>query len=80
MPNRMQILAGAVTILATREVLYTRPLRRKYEALSYAHAGMYVENIKLKTKVKYLLHVLEENGVQLSDFDLIALTHDIEKS
>jgi len=77
MPTKLQIIAALGVFTILQEAVINRPLRTKYEKLSDITVKVYKENLILKEKATYLLHLLEENDIELSDFDLIALTHDI---
>jgi uncharacterized Zn ribbon protein len=47
------------------------------KAVTIACALIWQENEQLREKGKYLLHVIDEHDIELSDFDLIVLTHDL---
>jgi hypothetical protein len=79
MPTKLQIAAGALALLAGYE-LGVRRYREKFNTVAYAYCVAMVENEKLEEKTKYLIHMLEEHEVPLSEFDLIVLTHDVEES
>jgi hypothetical protein len=79
MPNKLQIAAGALALFAAYD-LGARRYRTKFNTVAYAYCVSMIENESLKEKAKYLVHLIEENEITLSDFDLIVLTHDIDES
>jgi hypothetical protein len=79
MPVKFKIVGAVLVTLIVHDLVRTRPLQKKFDTLAYGTACLYEENETLKEKAKYLIHILEENEVELDEFDLIALTHDIQQ-
>lgn len=77
MPIKLETVVVIATFAILREVIEIRPLKKKFNTVASAFFEVYEENQLLKEKVKYLLHVLEENDVELDDFDLIALMDNV---
>ena len=77
MPVRIKICGAVIAASIFQYLVDYRPLKKKFDTLAHGTACLYVENEQLKEKMNYLIHMLEENGVEPTAFDLIALTHDI---
>ena len=77
MPVKFKIAGAVLAALIIQDRVRVRPLRTKFNQLAFGTACMYVENESLKEKAKYLVHMLEVNGIEPDDFDTIVLTHDI---
>lgn len=72
MPTKYQIFALlAVTALVQDVALFQ--LLRKHHHLSQAFLSVYEQNTSLEEQMAYLVHMLNENDVELDEFDLIAL-------
>jgi hypothetical protein len=78
MPTKYQIVAGLVGGVVTYR-LVTLPLRRKYVHLARVLIQVGRERDALEKQMQYLVHLCNENGVTLDEFDLIVLT-GIEES
>jgi len=72
MPNRLQIAAGIVATAVAYD-LVTRPLRTKFNTLTQLYTEKCQQVNSLNEQMAYLIHVCNENGIVLDDFDLIAL-------
>jgi len=77
MPVKFKIAGAVLAALIIHDRIRVRPLRAQFNQLAYGTACMHLENESLKEKAKYLVHMLEENGIEPDDFDTIVLTHDI---
>jgi hypothetical protein len=77
MPVKFKIAGAVLAALIIQDRVRIRPLKTKFNKLAYGTACLYEENELLREKAKYLFHMLEENDVEPTDFDLIVLTHDI---
>lgn len=75
MPNKLQLIAGAVA-LAVAHDLGARRIKKQYlKPLALTFDKVVQENDMLTDEMRYLLHVLNENDIALDEFDLIALPH-----
>lgn len=73
MPLKYQIVAALGSVAAYR--LITHPLRTKYTELARAAIEINKENDVLREQMAYLVNVINEQGVELDEFDLIVLTN-----
>ena len=77
MPVKFKICGAVITASIIQYLVDYRPLKKKFDTLAFGTACLYEENEVLKEKMNYLIHMLEENGVEPTEFDLIALSHDL---
>lgn len=79
MPNKLQIAALLAAIGSTYSL--TRFVYiRKYKQIARVLLAVGSERDTLQTQIGYLVDVLNENDVELSEFDLIALNNAIPLS
>ena len=78
MPVKFKI-AGAVlaALIAPESGTCSPPPEEVRQPWPTALPACTMENEMLKEKAKYLFHMLEENEVEPTEFDMIALTHDL---
>lgn len=78
MPTESKALLGFLA-LAVAHSLGRRSVKKKFtqvvEELSTTTIAVFDENRTLHDEISYLVHVLNDRGVALDDFDLIALPH-----
>jgi hypothetical protein len=78
MPPKLQL--AALAALGSTYGLTILYHRRKYAQIARVLIIVGEERDVLKTQIRYLAEVLEENGVELSEFDLIALNNPIPQT
>lgn len=81
MPTKSQ-LAQALIVSVAYNVIETRISRRKYKKLNEAFERLYLayeidvdDYNALAHEFNYLVHLLNEHEISLSEFDRIALPH-----
>lgn len=79
MPNKLQFAAGALALLIARD-LVDLPFRRKYHDIVAEYNKLVVEHNELVEDVSYLVHKINENEVELDEFDLIVLNKVTQQS
>lgn len=77
MPIKIETVAAIAVFAIAHELLIERPLRKRFATLARIAIATDKENEMLKEKLKYMFHVINENNVELDDFDWIALLHDV---
>ena len=77
MPVKFKIAGAVLVALIAQDLVRIRPLKKQFNNLAFGFFTMDEENEMLREKAKYLLHMLEENGIYPDEFDLIVLTHDL---
>ena len=79
MPNKFQIAAAGLALLIARD-LVDRPYRRKYREIVEEYNKLANQHNELAEDVIYLVNMINENDVELDEFDLIVLNNVTLKS
>lgn len=79
MPHKLQI-AAALAALGSTYGLTILHHRKKYAEIARVLLIVSGERDILKTQMDYLVDVLNENSIELSEFDLIALNNPIPQT
>lgn len=72
--NKFAVLAGTLAVI---EAINCHRLKKDLQLVSTAFSVAYTTNQDLKEKYKYLCHIIDENEIEISEFDLIVLTQDL---
>lgn len=79
MPTRQQILVAVISAIVAHD-LATIPLRRQLKYLAAGFIHLDEHNTSLTKQMEYMIHLLNENDIELDEFDLIALPNVISRS
>lgn len=71
MPNKL--LLAALAVVVAHDVITQIETTRAAKAFIAAHEAHKQTEAVSTAQISYLLHVLVENGIEASEFDLIAL-------
>lgn len=78
MPTEYKILAGVLALCVSYDIgqlSLKKKLKRTMNVAAAMLTDQMVLNQELHSELSYLCHVLNERGVTLEEFDLIALPH-----
>lgn len=73
MPNRIQLALAAAAGIAVYEYMYVGMLRKRNRAHKAVATMMTDAYTSTNEQLGYMCHLLNEHGVQLDEFDFIAL-------
>lgn len=76
MPDKYKLIAGAAALIVGQQ-LVIRSLQLKYAEIARAAIALDKHNDVLLGQVTYLLSVIEENDIELDEFDLTVLTNNL---
>jgi hypothetical protein len=76
MPDKYKLIAGVATLVIGQQ-LVIRSLQLKYAEIARAAIEIDKHNDVLLGQVTYLLSVIEENDIELDEFDLTVLTNNL---
>ena len=72
MPSKLFLKAFLVGVITSDAITAAR-IRSKYSILLERTIRLQNQLISAESQMQYLVHVLNENGIRLDEFDLIAL-------
>jgi len=75
MPDHIQIVGATLGALAAYELLVGRKLRKRIRHIACCNVMQAQTVHSLNEQIAYLCHVLNENKVELDEFDLMVLTN-----
>lgn len=76
MPDKYKLIAGAAALIVGQQ-LVIRSLQLKYAEIARAAIALDKHNDVLLGQVTYLLSVIEENDIELDEFDMTVLTNNL---
>lgn len=76
MPDKYKLIAGAAALIVGQQ-LVIRSLQLKYAEIARAAITIDKHNDVLLGQVTYLMSVIEENDIELDEFDLTVLTNNL---
>lgn len=78
MPDKYKLIAGVAALIIGQQ-LVIRSLQLKYAELARAAITIGKRNDTLLEQVNYLFSVMEENDIELDEFDMTVLTNLLMK-
>lgn len=71
--SQRQILSGVLIGITMNELIRVRPMQTKYDHLLRLSVALAQDITEVNAQMAYMVDLLNQNNVQLDEFDLIAL-------